>query len=150
MSGARVYNYNRNYDPTLGRYVQSDPKGIHGGIATYGYANAEPLLTVDPFGLAPKGPGNKWVNCTAADNLFCNDLCGPRGVESCKHQVYWGTSVIDGKIVQGWVPSREPSCNCNEYADPPKACPAVQPPPPWLIFMLGAAAAAAAGVLGSP
>lgn len=41
----------RDYDPAIGRYIQSDPIGLRGGPNTYLYANADPLRFVDPFGL---------------------------------------------------------------------------------------------------
>ncbi|HEY4090716.1 MAG TPA: RHS repeat-associated core domain-containing protein [Luteibacter sp.] len=41
----------RDYDPTSGRYVQSDPIGLGGGVSTYSYANGNPLVNVDPMGL---------------------------------------------------------------------------------------------------
>ena len=77
------YNWNRYYEPTLGRYITSDPLGLIPGLMRdpslmlpreirwhlyresttdllhlkinhlYGYAYANPLTYVDPFGLEP-------------------------------------------------------------------------------------------------
>lgn len=45
------YNYYRDYDPTTGRYVQSDPIGLMAGVSTYSYAMSSPLIWSDLFGL---------------------------------------------------------------------------------------------------
>ncbi|WP_375592034.1 RHS repeat domain-containing protein [Chitiniphilus eburneus] len=47
----RYYNYFRDYDPRIGRYIQSDPIGLAGGINSYAYGLNNSLKYVDPLGL---------------------------------------------------------------------------------------------------
>ena len=47
------YNYYRDYDPSFGRYIQSDPIGLEGGLSTYGYGYQNPIRNIDPDGRQP-------------------------------------------------------------------------------------------------
>jgi RHS repeat-associated protein len=48
------YNYFRDYDPSIGRYAESDPIGLRGGLNTYAYVKGRPLTLVDLRGLQDK------------------------------------------------------------------------------------------------
>jgi len=45
------YNYFRTYDPSTGRYLESDPIGLAAGPNTYAYVGNMPTMRVDPYGL---------------------------------------------------------------------------------------------------
>ncbi|WP_328592787.1 RHS repeat domain-containing protein [Ostreibacterium oceani] len=63
-------NYHRDYNPNLGRYMQTDPIGLAGGINTYGYAGQSPLVFVDVYGLEP--------SCQALENAGLGHWCEPK------------------------------------------------------------------------
>jgi RHS repeat-associated protein len=46
------YNGLRDYDPAIGRFVESDPVGIVSGINTFSYASSNSLSVFDPSGLS--------------------------------------------------------------------------------------------------
>ena len=82
------YNLNRDYDPTIGRYVEVDPIGIAGGLNVYEYARSNPLTYTDPLGLDPFGsnsagsggftpaptPFDVFVPGTSANNAFVQSV----------------------------------------------------------------------------
>jgi RHS repeat-associated protein len=45
-------NWNRDYDPVVGRYVESDPAGLVAGLNTYSYAFSDPVEAIDLAGLS--------------------------------------------------------------------------------------------------
>ena len=51
------YNYFRDFDPTAGRYIESDPLGLRVSLNTYTYVGGNALSLADPFGLAGRPAG---------------------------------------------------------------------------------------------
>jgi RHS repeat-associated protein len=55
------YNYFRDYEPTTGRYAESDPIGLFGGSSTYGYARNRSINFVDRKGLIAGALPLPWI-----------------------------------------------------------------------------------------
>ncbi len=73
-----AYNYVRDYDPNTGRYIESDPIALLGGLDTYVYAN-DPTSQIDPHGLMGSAPGTYGKGSPVLGPRFPGSSCGPEG-----------------------------------------------------------------------
>jgi RHS repeat-associated protein len=76
------YNYFRNYDSRIGRYIESDLIGIQGDLNTYVYALNDPIWFVDPYGLywmsktqPSEVPDPALVNPALQGFIICTESC---------------------------------------------------------------------------
>jgi RHS repeat-associated protein len=102
------YNYFRDYDPRLGRYIESDPIGLAGGINTYAYAGGNPVNGVDPLGLTAGTDSSPSREIGGMFEGIYNYFCGSR--EERKNALNNGKAIRSGAIkifavVAMWIAS---------------------------------------------
>jgi RHS repeat-associated protein len=129
------YNYFRDYNGRWGRYTQSDPIGLAGGVNSYAYADSRPLTAIDPSGLAS-------YSCKKPLDFFGRDQGGHRsgaenplnpfyhqylcvvisGVEFCGGQTrsggpYSAGADSGGSMGEGYCEMVEPDNECVEKCE---------------------------------
>ena len=91
------YNYFRDYEAGTGRYVESDPIRLRGGVSTFGYVRARPLNLIDEKGLG-SGIGAFWNCINGPRPTDCGGGGRPAGGEG--RQGYGGASPFKPPVPQ--------------------------------------------------
>jgi RHS repeat-associated protein len=154
------YNYFRDYEPGIGRYVQSDPIGLYAGLSTYSYVSSRPTKWSDRFGLEVlmcrdpafggdiPGAEHHWVLTDSKEVGLCADDSTPNPLDAapCDHS---GRHEDEGAVCEV-IPDVDEPCvdtlldpgnpfgwwvpfwnDCKDYAEfIIGSCPAPEPPKP--------------------
>ena len=103
-------NWMRDYDATLGRYIQADPLGLVDGASVYGYALQNPARWSDPRGQQVAGTGGSAAVYGEAVGLLCRPvIAAAAGLSSAAMAILMATAtpVGDGTCGQGCFASEE-------------------------------------------
>lgn len=121
----------RDYEAATGRYPQSDPIGLNGGVSTYGYAGNSPLKNIDPNGLMWFGP-----TCSAAQRAAITSEITQLANEISDQAKKATNGCLDGNCdfqlaadVMRWI-AREAYFSCDRT----KPCAEIYPAPPYISF----------------
>lgn len=103
------YNYFRDYDPTTGRYIESDPIGLDGGVNTFGYGYQNSVSNFDIFGLEVigryiKSPSWSDFSFSVTDFEFdwLNEAVGDIDY-SASAKVHWIIGCVDTCTDESWT-----------------------------------------------
>jgi RHS repeat-associated protein len=149
-TGALSQNWNRDYDTSLGRYIQADPLGIEAGQNVYGYVDGDPLTQTDWWGLqaftgqAPPVsiPGGPWT--AAGPGQLPGDFFGPKqsngGKLQCRYvpdrsnggppgarKGYWKIKLPGQKTWSRYNLKGQPISSDEAHPESPKL-------PPWALM----------------
>jgi RHS repeat-associated protein len=109
QEAALNYNWNRDYDSSTGRYIESDPIGLAGGLNTFGYVGGNPIGYADPNGLWAISFGAAYV--PGFQMAFGRDYQTGRGFMDFK--LGWGLSVTAKFDPYGGLPVSNAADACR-------------------------------------
>ena len=131
------YNFQRDYSPYTGRYLQADPIGLEGGLNLYGYVGGNPVSEADSTGeywqlpalfclrfpricraisMCFKNPTSCRKKFCLAGNRLYHPMCDKAGCnrgDSCtviKMKLAWAEGCYVGRLAISWF--------CGKKSDP--------------------------------
>ena len=108
------YNYFRDYDPSTGRYIESDPIGLAGGINTYAYVGGNPVNRTDPEGL--QVIEGTLLSCAAGG--LANPICDVAIVLNvCKWALVGASAIAAGTLLSSAACGEESGDECGKVDD---------------------------------
>jgi len=126
-----AYNNYRDYDPSTGRYVQSDPVGLSGGLNTYAYVLDAPLSYIDEFGqlvnwtgqLIGFGAATWWGGGAMYRFAFTSECkCNKQiHIEGFASMGAWGGAVKGPKGISSPLSGSGGGLNVHSYDDCPES-----------------------------
>ena len=127
------YNYFRDYDPAVGRYVESDPIGLHGGYNTYAYTFGNPVMLLDAAGLRVELRCRRIgeVNKTDSNQPILSSMAAALGGEHCFIVVSCETPIKIPETIISYPKSARENDAVYSYIERYRTVPVIPPPSAW-------------------